>query len=191
MLHVHFGHTQYLPIALPLFALLAGALALLLILVQIRVLRYAYMRLGMSSGAAFFLLFASLFGSYINIPIAALGRRDAAALAGLAPWTRQSGEWKGKSFISGGRKIVRTALYMGALVAAQHNQTLKAFRNRLVGDGKPKKLAIIAAARKLLTMSLVAKGPGNGPDKTSVFSGVNWRDLIAERSFSSPLASKE
>ena len=42
MLHVHFGHTQYLPIALPLFALLAGALALLLILVQIRVLRYAY-----------------------------------------------------------------------------------------------------------------------------------------------------
>ena len=94
-----------------------------------------------------------------------LGRRDAAALAGLAPWTRQSGEWKGKSFISGGRKIVRTALYMGALVAAQHNQTLKAFRNRLVGDGKPKKLAIIAVARKLLTMSLVAKGPGNGPDK--------------------------
>ena len=41
MLHVHFGHTQYLPTALPLFALLAGALALLLILVQIRVLRYA------------------------------------------------------------------------------------------------------------------------------------------------------
>jgi uncharacterized membrane protein len=71
---MHFGHAQYLPIALPLFALLAGALALLLILVQIRVLRYAYMRLGMSSGATFFLLFASLFGSYINIPIAALGQ---------------------------------------------------------------------------------------------------------------------
>jgi uncharacterized membrane protein len=72
--HVHFGHTRYLPIALPLFALLGGALALLLILVQIRVLRYAYMRLGVSSGAAFFLLFASLFGSYINIPIATLGQ---------------------------------------------------------------------------------------------------------------------
>jgi uncharacterized membrane protein len=71
---MHFGHTQYLPIALPLFALLAGALALLLILVQIRVLRYAYLRLGVSSGAAFFLLFASLFGSYVNIPIAALGQ---------------------------------------------------------------------------------------------------------------------
>jgi uncharacterized membrane protein len=74
MTHMHFGHAQYLPIALPLFALLAGALALLLILVQVRVLRYAYMRLGMSSGGAFFLLFASLFGSYINIPIAALGQ---------------------------------------------------------------------------------------------------------------------
>ena len=71
---IHFGHTQYLPITLPLFALLAGAVALLLSLVQIRVLRYAYMRLGVSSGAAFFLLFASLFGSYINIPIAALGQ---------------------------------------------------------------------------------------------------------------------
>ena len=71
---MHFGHSQYLPIALPLFALLAGALALLLILVQIRVLRYAYMQLGVSSGTAFFLLFASLFGSYINIPIAALGQ---------------------------------------------------------------------------------------------------------------------
>ncbi len=81
-----------------------------------------------------------------------LGRRAAAGLAGLAPWTRQSGQWKGKSFISGGRKIVRTALYMGALVAAQHNQTLKAFRNRPVADGKPKTLAIIAVARKLLTI---------------------------------------
>jgi uncharacterized membrane protein len=65
---------QYLPIALPLFALLAGAPAFLLILVQIRVLRYAYMQLGVSSGAAFFLRFASLVGSYINIPIAELGQ---------------------------------------------------------------------------------------------------------------------
>ena len=65
---------QYLPIAPPLFALLVGALVLLLILVQIRVLRYAYMQLGVSSGTAFFLLFASLLGSYVNIPIAALGQ---------------------------------------------------------------------------------------------------------------------
>jgi uncharacterized membrane protein len=63
---------KYLPIALPLFALLAGALTVLLILAQIHVLRYAYMQLDVSLGAAFFLLFASLFGSFINIPIAAL-----------------------------------------------------------------------------------------------------------------------
>jgi uncharacterized membrane protein len=72
--HMHFGHAQYLPIALPPFALLVGALALLLILVQIRVLRYAYMQLGVSLGAAILLLFAPLLGSYINIPIAALGQ---------------------------------------------------------------------------------------------------------------------
>lgn len=69
-----FGHVQYLPVAPPLFALLAGALILLLILVQIQVLRYAYMQLGVSSGTAIFLLFASLLGSYINIPIAVLGQ---------------------------------------------------------------------------------------------------------------------
>lgn len=69
----HFGNAQYLPIAPQLYALLAGALVVLLILVQIRVLRYAYMQLGVSSGAAFFLLFASLLGGYVNIPIATLG----------------------------------------------------------------------------------------------------------------------
>lgn len=68
-----FDHAQYLPVAPPFFALLAAALALLLILVQIGILRYAYMRLGVSSGAAFFLLLASLAGSYVNIPIVALG----------------------------------------------------------------------------------------------------------------------
>jgi hypothetical protein len=70
---MHFGHAQYLPMAPSLFALLAVALGILLILVQIRVLRYAYLQLGVSSGAAFFLLFGSLFGSYVNIPIATLG----------------------------------------------------------------------------------------------------------------------
>ena len=70
---MHYGHAQYLPIAPSLFALLAVALGILLILVQIRVLRYAYMQLGVSSGTAFFLLFGSLLGSYVNIPIAKLG----------------------------------------------------------------------------------------------------------------------
>jgi uncharacterized membrane protein len=68
------SHAQYLPIAPPMFGLLAGALIVLLILVQIRVLHFAYRQLGVNSGAAFVLLFASLFGSYVNIPIAALGQ---------------------------------------------------------------------------------------------------------------------
>ena len=81
-----------------------------------------------------------------------LSPRQAAALAGLAPYTRQSGKWRGRSTISGGRSQVRTALFMGALVAARFNPTLKAFRDRLVAAGKPKLVAIIATARKLLTI---------------------------------------
>jgi transposase len=81
-----------------------------------------------------------------------LDRRQIAALAGLAPWTRQSGQWKGKSFISGGRASVRTALFVGAMVAARFNPTLKLFRDRLVAAGKPKLVALIAVARKLLTI---------------------------------------
>lgn len=81
-----------------------------------------------------------------------LNPKQIAALAGLAPYTRQSGKWKGKSFIGGGRTAVRTALFMGALVAARRNPTLKAFRDRLVANGKPKLVAIIATARKLLVI---------------------------------------
>lgn len=81
-----------------------------------------------------------------------LGPREIAALAGLAPYTRQSGKWRGRSFIGGGRTVVRTALFMGALVAARHNPVLKAFRDRLVAAGKPKLVAIIATARKLLVI---------------------------------------
>jgi len=81
-----------------------------------------------------------------------LDRREIAALAGLAPFTRQSGQWRGRSFIGGGRTAVRAALFMGALVAKQHNPVLKAFFNRLVAAGKPKMVAIIAVARKLLTI---------------------------------------
>jgi transposase len=81
-----------------------------------------------------------------------LGRREIAALAGLAPWTRQSGQWRGKSFIGGGRSAVRTALFIGAMVAARFNPVLKIFRDRLVAAGKPKRVALVAVARKLLTM---------------------------------------
>ncbi len=84
-----------------------------------------------------------------------LGRLDEkriASLAGLAPMTRQSGQWKGKSMIGGGRKTVRSALFLAALVACRYNPVLKAFRDRLVAAGKPKMVAVIAAARKLLTI---------------------------------------
>ncbi len=84
--------------------------------------------------------------------LGSLDRRQVAALVGLAPWTRQSGQWRGKSFIGGGRAAVRTALFMGALVAARRNPTLKAFRDKLVAAGKPKLVAIIATARKLVTI---------------------------------------
>jgi transposase len=81
-----------------------------------------------------------------------LGRREIAALAGLAPFTRQSGKWRGKSFIGGGRTAVRTALFMGAFVGKRHNPVLKVFFDRLVAAGKPKMVALIAVARKLLTI---------------------------------------
>lgn len=84
--------------------------------------------------------------------LGALGRKQIAALAGLAPYTRQSGQWRGRSFIGGGRKTVRSVLFVGAMVAARYNPTLKAFRDRLVESGKPKIVAMIAVARKLLTI---------------------------------------
>jgi transposase len=81
-----------------------------------------------------------------------LDRKKIAALAGLAPFTRQSGQWRGRSFIGGGRTAVRTVLFMGAMAARRHNPVLKAFFDRLVAAGKPKMVALIAVARKLLTI---------------------------------------
>lgn len=84
--------------------------------------------------------------------LGSLDRRRLAALAGLAPWTRQSGMWRGKARIGGGRAPVRTALFTAAMVAVRHNPDLKVFRDRLVAAGKPKMVALIAAARKLLAI---------------------------------------
>jgi transposase len=84
--------------------------------------------------------------------LGSLDRRQIAALAGLAPFTRQSGQWRGKSFIGGGRASVRTALFMGAMAAVRWNPTLRIFHHRLRSAGKPKMVAIIAVARKLLTI---------------------------------------
>jgi transposase len=84
--------------------------------------------------------------------LGSLDRKAIASLAGLAPFTRQSGKWKGKSFIGGGRKTVRSALYMGAMVAIRHNPVLRTTYQRLVAAGKPRIVALIAVARKLLVI---------------------------------------
>jgi transposase len=81
-----------------------------------------------------------------------LARRQIAALAGLGPYTRQSGRWRGQSFIGGGRASVRSALFMAAMSAMRWNPVLRAFHQRLRAAGKPKMTALIAVARKLLTI---------------------------------------
>ena len=87
-----------------------------------------------------------------NCPTRTLDGKRIASLAGLAPFTRQSGQWRGKAMIAGGRARVRSALFLAALTAARHNPVLKAFRDKKVAEGKPKMVAIIAVARKLLTI---------------------------------------
>jgi transposase len=81
-----------------------------------------------------------------------LDRRAIASLVGVAPFARDSGLMKGRRTIWGGRHQVRTVLYMAALVAVRHNPALRAFYRRLVAAGKAKKLALIAAMRKLLVV---------------------------------------
>lgn len=79
-----------------------------------------------------------------------LDRKAIAALVGVAPLNRDSGMFRGKRMIHGGRAPVRTALYMGALVATRHNPVIRAFYQRLLAAGKPKKVALTACMRKLL-----------------------------------------
>lgn len=100
--------------------------------------------------------------------LGSLDRRQVAALVGLAPFTRQSGQWRGRSFIGGGRAGVRSLLFMGAMVGIRHNPVLKAFRDRLVEAGKPRMVALIATARKLLTIL-----------NAILRTGQPWREEIA------------
>lgn len=79
--------------------------------------------------------------------------KAAASLAGLAPITRQSGKWNGRAMIRGGRANLRHALYMPALVAARFNPDLKDVYDRLIGAGKPPKVALTALMRKLLILA--------------------------------------
>jgi transposase len=81
-----------------------------------------------------------------------LNRGQAAALAGLAPHPRESGQWQGRRFIGGGRSALRGALYMAALVASRTNPILKEFYQRLRLAGKPAKVALTAVMRKLIVL---------------------------------------
>jgi transposase len=84
--------------------------------------------------------------------LGSLDRRKISALGGVCPYNRDSGSWRGRRMIWGGRSTVRAALYMAALVASRHNPVIKAFYQRLLAAGKPKKVALTACMRKLLTI---------------------------------------
>ena len=90
----------------------------------------------------------------IEMPeIGTLSNKATAALTGLAPFTRQSGQWNGRAFIQGGRKPLRDALYMPALVAIRHNPDLKRKYQVLKTAGKPSKVALVAIMRKLIQLA--------------------------------------
>lgn len=89
-----------------------------------------------------------------------LSRREIAKLVGVAPLSWDSGTLRGHRFIQGGRQSVRRALYMGALVATRYNPVIRSFYQRLLLAGKPKKVALVACMRKLLTIlnTMVRRG---------------------------------
>jgi transposase len=81
-----------------------------------------------------------------------LNRRQAAAWVGVAPFNRDSGPRRGHRMIAGGRAAARRALYMAGLVAAFTNARFKGFYQRLVAEGKAKKVALVAVMRKLIIL---------------------------------------
>jgi transposase len=88
-----------------------------------------------------------------NLPeLGRLNGKQIAALVGVAPLNRDSGRFRGKRTIWGGRARVRTALYMGTLVATRYNPVIRPFYQRLLAAGKPKKVALTACMRKLVTI---------------------------------------
>jgi transposase len=84
--------------------------------------------------------------------LGSLNRKEIAALVGVAPLNRDSGTLRGRRTVWGGRSDVRTALYMAALAATRFNPVIRAFYQRLESAGKPKKVALTACMRKLLTI---------------------------------------
>lgn len=81
-----------------------------------------------------------------------IGTKQAAALVGVAPINRDSGQYRGERHIGGGRPIVRCALYMATLSAVRHEPAIKAFHHRLRKAGKKPKVALVAAERKLVAL---------------------------------------
>lgn len=100
--------------------------------------------------------------------LGALNRRQIAKLVGLAPFAQDSGKFRGKRRIGGGRSDVRKVLYMSTLVATRHNPIIRAFYQRLIAAGKPKKVALTACMRKLLTIlnAVVRTGSYCHPQQT-------------------------
>lgn len=100
---------------------------------------------GLGSGVAYTLLG--------ELPeLGELSNREVAALCGLAPYNRDSGAMQGKRRIRGGRAPIRTMLYMAMLCSIQHNPVMKEFYQRLVAQGKHKKVALTACMRKMVTI---------------------------------------
>ena len=99
-----------------------------------------------------------------------LNRREIAALVGVAPFNRDSGTFRGKRAVWGGRSRVRGALYMGTLSATRCNPVIRDFYQRLLAAGKPKKVALVACMRKMLVIlnAMVKTGqPWHSPTVTS------------------------
>jgi transposase len=84
--------------------------------------------------------------------LGAINRKEIAALVGVAPFNSDSGPHIGKRVVWGGRKQIRSILYMGALVGTRHNSAIRAFYQRLLAAGKEQKVALTACMRKLLTI---------------------------------------
>jgi transposase len=96
-----------------------------------------------------------------------LTRRRLASLVGVAPLNRDSGTFRGHRGVWGGKADVRAALYMGALVATRRNPVVRQFYERLLAAGKPKKVALVACMRKLLSILnavLRHRTPWRSPD---------------------------
>jgi len=102
--------------------------------------------------------------------LGALDRREIAALVGVAPFNRDSGTWRGRRSIWGGRAQVRHILYMAVIAAIRHNPVIKSFYHRLIARGKPHKVAMVACMRKMLTI-LNAMARSNTPWTPALVTG--------------------